>query len=63
MFRPDPFTFDPVRFPGLAPGEEWPPEAFDFSAPWLRHRELAFEVSPRPVADPDDGAPFGPMRS
>lgn len=43
MLRPDPFTFDPVRFPGLAPGEEWPPEAFDFTAPWLRHRELAFE--------------------
>lgn len=43
MLRPDPFTFDPVRFPGLAPGEEWPPESFDFSAPWLRRRELAFE--------------------
>lgn len=43
MFRPNPFTFDPVRFPGLAPGEEWPPEAFDFTAPWLRHRDLAFE--------------------
>jgi hypothetical protein len=41
--RPDPFSFDPIRFPGLAPGEVWPPDAFDFSAPWLRHRDLAFE--------------------
>ncbi len=43
MPRPDPFSFDPVRFPGLAPGEVWPPDAFDFSAPWLRHPDLAFE--------------------
>lgn len=43
MPRPDPSTFDPVRFPGLRPGEPWPPDAFDFSAPWLRHRDLAFE--------------------
>lgn len=43
MALPDPLTFDPVRFPGLAPGEVWLPEVFDFAAPWLRDPELAFE--------------------
>lgn len=46
MPLPDPISFDPVTFPGLAPGEEWPPEIFDFAAPWLRDRELAFERGP-----------------
>lgn len=40
---PDPREFDPVRFPGAAPGEQWPPERLDFSAPWLREPGLAFE--------------------
>lgn len=46
MPLPDPVHFDPVRFPGLAPGEEWPPEIFDFQAPWLRDPDLAFERGP-----------------
>jgi len=40
---PDPFHFDPVLFPGVAPGEVWPPEVFDFFAPWLRDAALRFE--------------------
>jgi hypothetical protein len=40
---PDPRGFDPVHFPGTAPGEVWPPPRFDFQAPWLRERGLAFE--------------------
>jgi len=40
---PDPLNFDPVRFPGVGLDEVWPPEAFDFSAPWLRDPDLCFE--------------------
>lgn len=40
---PDAQTFDPVRFPGVAPDEPWPPDAFDFAAPWLSDDSLAFE--------------------
>lgn len=36
-------TFDPVSFPGVAPDESWPPEAFDFAAPWLSDGSMAFE--------------------
>jgi hypothetical protein len=40
---PDPFDFDPVRFPGVAPDEAWPPRRFDFETAWLREPGLAFE--------------------
>lgn len=40
---PDPRRFDPVRFPGVADGEAWPPPRFDFSATWMREPGLAFE--------------------
>jgi hypothetical protein len=40
---PDPRRFDPVRFPGVAPGETWPPARFEFDAAWLRETGLAFE--------------------
>lgn len=40
---PDPHRFDPVRFPGVAEGEAWPPPRFDFEASWLREPGLAFE--------------------
>jgi hypothetical protein len=40
---PDPRCFDPVQFPGVPPGESWPPPRFDFAAPWLREPGLAFE--------------------
>ena len=33
---PDPALFDPVRFPGEAEGEPWPPPAFTFCSPLLR---------------------------
>jgi hypothetical protein len=40
---PDPRRFDPVRFPGVAANETWPPARFDFEAAWLREPGLAFE--------------------
>ena len=40
---PDPFRFDPVRFPGVATDEAWPPARFDFEAAWLREPGLVFE--------------------
>lgn len=40
---PDPRRFDPVRFPGVADGEVWPPPRFDFEATWMREPGLAFE--------------------
>lgn len=40
---PDPRRFDPVRFPGVAEGETWPPQRFDFEATWMREPGLAFE--------------------
>jgi hypothetical protein len=40
---PDPYLFDPVHFPGVPPGEAWPPPRFDFDAAWLRGPKLAFE--------------------
>lgn len=40
---PDPRGFDPVRFPGTAPGETWPPPHFNFQASCLREPGLAFE--------------------
>ncbi|MGG5817891.1 hypothetical protein [Falsiroseomonas sp. HW251] len=40
---PDPKRFDPVRFPGTAGDEAWPPPRFDFEAAWLREQGLAFE--------------------
>lgn len=40
---PDPRAFDPVRFPGTAAPEEWPPAAFDFASPWMREPGLRFE--------------------
>jgi hypothetical protein len=40
---PDPRRFDPVRFPGVATGETWPPPRFEFDAAWLREPGLAFE--------------------
>lgn len=40
---PDPRHFDPVRFPGVAADEAWPPPRFDFAAASLRERGLAFE--------------------
>lgn len=43
MPLPDPYSFDPVRFPGEAAGEAWPPPVFDFRAPWLATPDLAFE--------------------
>lgn len=43
MALPDPSSFDPVRFPGVPAGEEWPPPSFDFRAPWLAAPELGFE--------------------
>lgn len=46
MPLPNPFSFDPVRFPGVPEGEEWPPASFDFRAPWLRGAEIAFERGP-----------------
>lgn len=42
----DPLLFDPVRFPGVAEGEEWPPPSFTFHAPGLRGSDLAFERGP-----------------
>lgn len=43
MNLPNALTFDPVRFPGLAENEEWPPEVFNFTSPWLNDPGLAFE--------------------
>jgi hypothetical protein len=43
---PDPRDFDPVRFPGVAEGETWPPPTFDFSATWMREPGIAFERDP-----------------
>jgi hypothetical protein len=43
---PDPRDFDPVRFPGVAEGETWPPPRFDFAAAWAREPGLAFERDP-----------------
>ncbi|MGK7862219.1 hypothetical protein [Falsiroseomonas sp. E2-1-a4] len=43
---PDPRGFDPVRFPGTAEGETWPPPHFLFQASWLREPGLAFERDP-----------------
>jgi hypothetical protein len=40
---PDPHRFDPVRFPGVGEGENWPPARFEFEAPWMREPGLAFE--------------------
>jgi hypothetical protein len=40
---PDPRRFDPVRFPGVAEGESWPPARFEFDATWMREPGLAFE--------------------
>ena len=40
---PDPLRFDPVRFPGAAREESWPPRRFDFEAAWFREPGLAFE--------------------
>lgn len=40
---PDPRRFDPVHFPGLPQGTPWPPETFDFAAPWMREPGLVFE--------------------
>jgi hypothetical protein len=40
---PDPFAFDPVRFPGEEPEEAWPPPRFEFSAPWLNRLPIRFE--------------------
>ena len=40
---PDPAGYDPVRFPGQAAGEEWPPPFFDFESPRLRDGNLFFE--------------------
>jgi hypothetical protein len=40
---PDPFAFDPVRFPGQAPEEAWPPPRFEFTAPWLNRLPIRFE--------------------
>ncbi len=40
---PDPAGYDPVRFPGQAEGEEWPPAAFDFESPRLRGGHVLFE--------------------
>ncbi len=43
---PDPRGFDPVRFPGTAEGETWPPPQFLFQASWLREPGMAFERDP-----------------
>ena len=43
---PDPLLYDPVHFPGVVEGEEWPPPAFSFESPWLRTDDLAFERGP-----------------
>jgi hypothetical protein len=40
---PDPRLFDPVRFPGTADGESWPPPRLDFTARWLHEPGLIFE--------------------
>jgi hypothetical protein len=40
---PDARGFDPVRFPGTASPEAWPPKRFDFAAPWMREPGLCFE--------------------
>jgi hypothetical protein len=40
---PDPQAFDPVLFPGQAPGEEWPPPRFDFQAAWMHRLPIRFE--------------------
>ncbi|MGG5808049.1 hypothetical protein [Falsiroseomonas sp. CW058] len=40
---PDARSFDPVRFPGVAEGEAWPPPRLDFASPVLRQPGLAFE--------------------
>lgn len=40
---PDPALFDPVRFPGQAPDEVWPPEQFGFDAPWIAREGIQFE--------------------
>lgn len=40
---PDPVSFDPVRLPGAASDETWPPARFDFKAAWLREPGLVFE--------------------
>jgi hypothetical protein len=52
---PDARDFDPVRFPGTAEGEPWPPSHFAFQSSWLREPGLAFE------RDPDGG--IGLVRS
>ncbi len=52
---PDPFGFDPVRFPGAAADEAWPPARFDFEAAWLREPGLVFER--------DAGGTIGVIRS
>lgn len=44
--RPAAQFFDPVRFPGVAEDEEWPPPAFEFHSSWLRDPDLAFERGP-----------------
>jgi hypothetical protein len=43
---PDPRGFDPVRFPGTAEGEVWPPARFYFQASWLRQPGMVFERDP-----------------
>jgi len=40
---PDARRFDPVRIPGLAEEEEWPPPRFDFASPWMREAGMRFE--------------------
>lgn len=35
--------FDPVRFPGVAEDERWPPERFEFEAGWLKGAGQRFE--------------------
>jgi hypothetical protein len=40
---PDPTLFDPVRFPGQAPDEVWPPDSFAFESPWLAREGIQFE--------------------
>ena len=39
----DAYAFDPVRFPGQAEDEEWPPPNFDFQAPWVHRMPIRFE--------------------
>jgi hypothetical protein len=43
---PEPRAFDPVRFPGTAAPEDWPPAQFDFASPWMREKGLQFERDP-----------------